>query len=157
LQIRHDHPLKELHFVYKFFIQNSIKKYPLIFFLLKIFFSATNNQLKVLLEKTQNWQGGENFAEPENAKIDLVESALRSFVAEVSLAQNSLIETQAGLAENKVLVSSLSPMVDAVSKVKLSKDKKQVAFSVRELKKACRVARNNFTTFESSFLSGVAR
>lgn len=119
--------------------------------------SATDNHLKAILEKTDKLQSIE-FNSVDRNKIEMLEDAVKSFVTEVSMVQQSLTEhNSAGLASRKGLVGSLSPMVDAVANVKQSTQPKQVVTSFRELKNACRTARSSVNTFESSMLSGVHR
>ena len=117
--------------------------------------SATEGHLFSILDKTAKLTQIElNEMVNDRAKIDQVENAVKTLVEEVSMAQNVLQEHSGpGLAGKRGLVGSLSPMVDAVAKVKQSSNVKERTASYRELKSACRNARMSVNTFESSVLT----
>ena len=121
--------------------------------------SATEGHLYSILDKTSKLPEIElNDLINDRAKIGQVENAVKSLVEEVSMAQSVLQEHSGpGLAGKRGLVGSLSPMVDAVAKVKQSSNRKEQTASYRELKSACRNARMSVNTLESSVLSAVHR
>ena len=114
--------------------------------------------LKTLMKRAQGLKSIEMALDVDPVRISLMEDAVQSLVDEVSVAQASLTEhNSAGLASNKGLVGALSPMVEAVARVKKSTQPRQIVSSFRELKGACRNARKSVSTFENSMLSAIQR
>ena len=77
--------------------------------------------LKTLIKKAKGLKNIEVALDVDPVRITQMEDAAKTLVDEVSVAQASLTEhNSAGLASNKGLVGALSPMVEAVARVKKS-------------------------------------